>query len=107
MLLENSEARGTCVQTARMEELRAQAEAAEAEVRAAKKEVARHQAEGNAARRALAAHEAALEALATKRSDLLEAAQMEQVHPLPSSPSDQIACLYFIHRQVQEWLFLS
>ncbi|EIE20863.1 RecF/RecN/SMC protein [Coccomyxa subellipsoidea C-169] len=65
-------------ETARMEELRAQAEAAEAEVRAAKKEVARHQAEGNAARRALAAHEAALEALATKRSDLLEAAQMEQ-----------------------------
>lgn len=66
-----------------MEELRAKAEAAEAEVRTAKKEVARHQAEGNAARRALAAHEAALEALATKRSDVLEAATMEQVHLPP------------------------
>ena len=80
-------------QTARMEELRAKAEAAEAEVRTTKKEVARHQAEGNAARRALAAHEAALEALATKRSDVLEAATMEQVHLPLSLLRNYSACL--------------
>ncbi|BDA42403.1 Structural maintenance of chromosomes protein 1A [Coccomyxa sp. Obi] len=66
-------------EAARMEELKAKAEAAESEVRAAKKVVAKHLAEGNAARGDLAKHEAALEALATQRSDLLEAAAMQQV----------------------------
>lgn len=64
---------------AHIEELKEKAEAAEVELKEAKKEVARHQAKGNAARSVLATHEAALEALATKRSDVLEAAQMEQV----------------------------
>lgn len=63
-----------------MEELKAKAEAAESEVRAAKKLVASILAEGNAARGDLAKHEAALEAMTTQRSDLLEAAAMQQVH---------------------------
>ncbi len=62
-----------------MEELKAKAEAAESEVRAAKKLVAKILSDGNAARGDLAKHEAALEALHTQRSDLLEAAAMQQV----------------------------
>jgi hypothetical protein len=68
-----------CTQMKAMEEVKARAEVAEAEVRTAKKEAAKHHADGGAIRRALSAHEAALEALSAKRSDVLEAAQMEQV----------------------------
>jgi hypothetical protein len=69
-------------QAKRLEELRARAEAAEAELRALKREAARAAAAGGGARRALAGAEAAAEALAAKRADLLEAARMEEARRL-------------------------
>ena len=62
-----------------MAELRATVEQCEGELRALKKEAATKQAGGGALRRAQATAEADLAALDARRSDILEAASMEQV----------------------------
>lgn len=86
------------MQVKSIEELKAKGDAAEGEVRAAKKDAAKHQADGNAVRRALSAHEAALEALAAKRADVLEAANMEQVCGIFITHSLLLHDWYSVHR---------
>ncbi|KAK9820343.1 hypothetical protein WJX72_009251 [[Myrmecia] bisecta] len=76
-------------QRRQVNELKAQADEVEVELKELKKEAAKQQAEGAKLNRQVGSHTAAIDALQTKRSDLLEAAAMEQVElPHVGEPVD-------------------
>ena len=61
-----------------MDELQARADEVEADINAMKKAAAKQLADGSEIKRAMAAHEAAVEELRGRHADIIEAAQMQQ-----------------------------
>ena len=70
-----------------MDELKAKADQVEGDINAMKKAAAKQLADGSEIKRAMAAHEAAVEELRARHADIIEAAQMQQASFAP-------LCLY-------------
>ena len=67
------------MQTREVQELQRQAQDVETQIRELKKSASKHQQQGAAIKRSVTSEQAAVEALLTRRADLLSAAAMEQV----------------------------
>ena len=67
------------MQTREVQELQRQAQDVETQIRELKKTASKHQQQGAAVRRSVSSEQAAVDALLTRRTDLLSAAAMEQV----------------------------
>lgn len=67
------------MQTREVQELQRQAQDMETQIRELKKTASKHQQQGAAVRRSVSSEQAAVDALHTRRTDLLSAAAMEQV----------------------------
>lgn len=80
-----------------MQELQRQAQDVETQIRELKKTASKYQQQGAAVRRSVSSEQAAVDALHTRRTDLLSAAAMEQVRFEAKPVQGDATCHVAVH----------